>query len=118
MLMWQTATFVCYSVTEERGDNHVPNTKSETDPVARLNFRLPSKTKAKIERAAVAEGLTVTDFAVHALIDMADKVLERHHSRKLTDRDRNLFLAILDTDDEPNEALRSAFEDHKDLIAK
>lgn len=96
----------------------MPGTEIKTDPISRLNFRLPLDAKAKIERAAIAEGLTVTDFAVHALVDVADEVLERHHTRKLTDRDRDLFLAILDADDEPNEALRRAFDARRDLVAK
>jgi uncharacterized protein (DUF1778 family) len=89
----------------------------ETNTIARLNFRLPSEAKEKIERAAVASGLTVTDFAVHALVNTADEVLERQHTRKLSKRDRDVFLALLDSDDEPNEALKSAFQARQELIA-
>ena len=91
---------------------------TETQTIARLNFRLPSEAKEKVERAAVASGLTVTDFAIHALINRADEVLERHHNRTLSNRDRDVFLALLDADDDPNEALKSAFQAHEDLIAK
>ncbi len=91
---------------------------TETQTIARLNFRLPSETKQKVERAAVASGLTVTDFAIHALINSADEVLERQERRKLSNRDRDVFLALLDADDEPNEALKNAFQAHNDLIAK
>lgn len=96
----------------------MPMTETQTNSIARLNFRLPPEAKEKIERAAVAEGLSVTDFAVHALINIADEVLERHHTRKLSNRDRDVFLALLDADDEPNEALKSAFQAHQELIAK
>lgn len=96
----------------------MPNTESRASEIARLNFRLPPEAKEKIERAAVASGLTVTDFAVHALINSADEVLERHHARKLSNRDRDVFLALLDADDEPDEALKSAFQAHDELIAK
>jgi uncharacterized protein (DUF1778 family) len=63
-------------------------------------------------------GLQVTDFAVHSLINTADEVLERQHMRTLSNRDRDVFLALLDADDEPNEALKRAFKAHRDLIAK
>lgn len=96
----------------------MPITESQNATISRLNFRLPTDVKEKIARAAVAEGLTVTDFAVHTLANVADQVLDRHHTRKLTDRDRDVFLALLDADDEPNEALRSAFEAHEELISK
>jgi uncharacterized protein (DUF1778 family) len=91
---------------------------TQTNSTARLNFRLPSDAKEKIERAAIAEGLTVTDFAVHALVNFADEVLERHHTRKLSDRDREVFLSLLDAEGEPNEALKSAFEAHRELIGE
>ena len=96
----------------------MPTVEKETEPAARLNFRLPYEAKSKIERAALAEGLTVTDFAIHALVDVADEVLERHHARKLTDRDRDLFLELLDSNDDPNEELKGAFDAHRDLIAR
>ncbi len=38
----------------------------------------------------------------------ADEVLEHHHSRTLSDRDREIFLAMLEDDSEPNDALRQA----------
>ena len=96
----------------------MPTTETQTNSIARLNFRLSSEAKEKIARAAIAEGLTITDFAVHALINTADEVLERHQMRRLSDRDRDIFLALLDADNEPNEALKSAFQAHRELIAQ
>ncbi len=96
----------------------MPTTETQFNPIARLHFRMPSEAKEKIERAAVALGLTVTDFAVHALLNTADEVLDRQHTRRLTDRDRDIFLAMLNADDEPDEALKSAFQPYQDLIAK
>lgn len=96
----------------------MPITEIQTNLSARLNFRLPSEAKKKIERAAIASGLSVTDFAVHALLNTADEVLEREHTRRLSDRDRDIFLALLDSDDAPNEALKSAFQAREELFAK
>ncbi len=96
----------------------MPITENHKNTVARINFRLPSEAKEKIERAAVASGLNITDFAVLALVNTADEVLERQHSRKLTDRDRDVFLAMLDAEDEPNDALKGAFAAHRELIGK
>jgi uncharacterized protein (DUF1778 family) len=36
----------------------------------------------------------------------------------MSNRDRNLFLALLDADDEPNEVLKELAEAHKWLIVK
>ena len=96
----------------------MPIVEKQINTVARLNVRLPPEAKRKIERAAVASGLNITDFAVSVLVNTADEVLKKHDGRKLTDRDRDVFLAMLDADDEPNEALKGAFKAHKELIGK
>ena len=44
--------------------------------------------------------------------------LSEEVTTKLSDRDRDIFLALLDSDEEPNEALKSAFVVHKELIAE
>ncbi|MCP9496776.1 MAG: DUF1778 domain-containing protein [Pyrinomonadaceae bacterium MAG19_C2-C3] len=93
-------------------------TEAQSNEITTLDFQLPPEAREKIERAAVASGMTVTDFAIHALVSSADEVLERQHTRTLSDRDRDIFLALLDADDEPNEALQGAFEAHSKLIAK
>lgn len=83
---------------------------------ARLNFRLPPEIKDRIEKAAIVSGLTVTDFAISTLASRADEVLERHHVRVLSDRDRDIFLAMLDRDDEPNEALKKGFAEYQEYL--
>ena len=88
-------------------------TEPPTNEVTRLNFRLPPEAKEKIERAAVVSGLTVTDFAIHALSVAADEVIETHRMRTLSNRDRDLFLALLDGDQKPNAALKKAAKDYQ-----
>ena len=80
---------------------------------ARFNFRLPADIKERIEKAALVSGVTVTDFAINVLANSADDVLEKHHNRILSDRDRYIFLAMLDENPEPNEALLKAVEEYK-----
>ena len=89
-----------------------------TEGVARINFRLPTDIKDVIERAALVSGQTMTDFAIQTLVRTAQEVLERQQTRTLSDRDRDIFLALLDDETEPNEALRSAFAARAHLLAK
>jgi uncharacterized protein (DUF1778 family) len=96
----------------------MPNTENHVREVSRLNFRLPSDAKEKIERAAVVSGRTVTDFAIHSLLSSAENVLERHQATILSNRDRDVFLQVLEANEEPNEALHSAAEEHRRLISK
>ena len=72
-----------------------------TENAARINFRLPDEISEVVERAAIVSGLTVMDFAVQALMARANEVLEHQPVRKLSDRDRDIFLAPLDEDAEP-----------------
>lgn len=89
------------------------NTETSSSELARMHFRLPQEIKEVIERAAVLSGLNLTEFAVNALLKTANAVIEEHQLRTLTDRDRDLFLALLDREEGPNEALRKAAEDYK-----
>lgn len=97
----------------------MPNVKSnKVKAAARLDFRLAVENKRLIEQAAVISGQTVSDFVLSNAIKTAHEVVEKHHSTVLSNRDRDLFLAMLDADDEPNEALQELVEAHKRLIVK
>jgi len=85
---------------------------------ARLNFRVRSDIKDRIEKAATLSGKSITDFAVSALSDTADEVLERYRAAELSDRDRDIFLSLLDRAAKPNKVLRRAAKTHKKLIVK
>lgn len=76
---------------------------------ARLNFRLPATLKLLIERAAAERGQSVSDFAVTTLVQGARSVLQESAVTELTNRDRDLFIALLDDSSaKPNKALRDA----------
>ena len=96
----------------------MPTTEQTTNQTARLNFRLPAEIKERIEDAALVSGLTVTDFAINALANSADEVLEKQAHRKLSKRDSEIFLAMLDDDSEPNEALKKAAAEYKKRIVR
>lgn len=80
---------------------------------SRLDFRLSRQVKEVIERAAVVSGQSVSDFAVSALYRTAKEVLEKEQTPHLSSRDRDVFLAMLDSDAKPNEALRRAARRYK-----
>jgi uncharacterized protein (DUF1778 family) len=90
-------------------------TESKTD---RMHFRLPHDIKERVEKAAAVSGQTLTDFAVSVLANCASEVLERHETRTLSARDRDIFLAMLDAEEEPNQALKNAAKAYKQRFAK
>lgn len=81
---------------------------------ARLNFRLPGNLKALIEQAATELGQSVTEFAVSSLVRDAREVIQQSQRTRLTNRDRDIFLAMLDkVDARPNVALKAAARRYK-----
>lgn len=75
---------------------------------ARLDVRLSSQLKELIQEAAALTGQTTTDFAVSTLAERARHIVQQNSMTVLSNRDRDIFLAVLDADDPPNEALRKA----------
>ena len=86
----------------------VARAKKKSIRAARLDIRLNAQAKEKIEQAAVVSHQSVTDFVVTSLLRASEEALERQQMIRLTTRDRDLFLAALETDARPNAALRKA----------
>ena len=92
-------------------------TKSSSN--SRLEFRLPSKWRSEIERAAQLQNRTLTEFATSVLTEAARKIISEEDQRAhlvLSIRDRNRFLAMLDADPAPNHALLDAARRHRQHI--
>ncbi len=92
----------------------LPNTtivaSSSAGQLERVELRLTPEHRRIIEQAAVARGhSSLSGFVAVELLQVALKILNEQQATVLTDRDRDLFLAILDGR-EPNEALRRAAE--------
>ena len=83
-----------------------------------IHFRVSPDAKELIEKAVVASGQSLTDFATRSLLDSATEVLEREYITTLSNRDRDRLLAMLDADDEPNAGLYEAAEIHRQLISE
>jgi uncharacterized protein (DUF1778 family) len=91
----------------------MPNTGSD----ARLNFRLNSEFKKMIEDAAAHTGQTVSDFAISTLVEASRRVLHHEHVTRLSERDRELFVEMLDDGStKPNEALVKTAKRYKKQV--
>jgi uncharacterized protein (DUF1778 family) len=71
-----------------------------------MEFRLPPELKEIIEMAAATLGQTVTDYSVSRLVEIARDDLRKYEVTVLSDRDRDAFLDMLQSQKEPNEALK------------
>jgi uncharacterized protein (DUF1778 family) len=73
-----------------------------------MHFRLDPRIKERVSRAAAITGQGLTDFAVSALSERADEVLERYESVLLNDKDYQFFLNALDRARKPSSQSRAA----------
>jgi uncharacterized protein (DUF1778 family) len=80
---------------------------------ARLDLRLPIQLKTLIQEAAEMSGQTMSDFVISTLSETARRVVHRERLTMLSDRDRDIFLKMLDADGKPNQALRRAAKRYK-----
>lgn len=78
----------------------------------RLDVRLDENRKHLIEQAADMLGQTVSAFTVSTLVREAEAVVARFGALRLTDRDRDAFLAALDEPPKPNDRLAKAAREH------
>jgi len=88
---------------------------------ARIEFRLSSDRKTEIERAAIMQNRSLTDFAVDALVEAARRVLAEEEERRhivLSNRDRDRFLKMLNSDAGPNAKLMAAAKRHQKRMAR
>ena len=85
---------------------------------SRLNVRLDDSIKGIIEQAAALLGQSVSAFAVSTLADRARAVVDEHTTIRLTDRERDRFLAMLDQDAKPNAKLEAAAKAHRRRVAR
>jgi uncharacterized protein (DUF1778 family) len=88
-----------------------------TNSDAKIDFQLDSQAKAVIEKAAALSGQSLSDFAVSALLEKATQVLTAQPVRVVSERDARTFLSVLDSEDQPNEALREAAAWYKENTA-
>ncbi len=84
---------------------------------ARINFRLSSDLKKTIEDAAAEMGQSVSDFAISTLVQTARRILHEQQVTRLSERDRQRFVAMLDDESsQPNDALVKAAKRYRKQV--
>jgi uncharacterized protein (DUF1778 family) len=83
---------------------------------ARIDFRTTTEIKSLIEKAATLRGMTVSDFATTVLLEKSQEVLQSSETTILTNRDRDIFLYLLDNHPTPNDKLLKATSRFKKAV--
>ncbi len=90
--------------------------RKEAKRISRLDFRLSPENKRLIEQAAMINEQTVSDFVLSITLPIARERVSQGHLTKLSSRDRDIFLALLDDESEPNEALKQDFGEYQEYL--
>lgn len=86
--------------------------------IERLETRLTTEQKERIQRAAKLRNLSVSDFVVQSSLEAAEQVIQTEQILSLSAQDSELFVQALLTPREPNAKLKAAFQSHdQDVIS-
>lgn len=84
----------------------------------RLEARLTSDQKQRIQYAADLSGRSLTDFVVNALEEAASETIREHTDIRLTTEDSIRFVEALLSPPEPNESLRLATRRYREIFGE
>lgn len=84
----------------------------------RLQIRMDTFSKSKIEKAANYCHQTISEFVITNSLAAADKVLEEQEKITLPEADWELFYEALINPPEPNETLKAAFKRYSERQAR
>jgi uncharacterized protein (DUF1778 family) len=82
----------------------------------RMNFRTKARIKKAIQRAAALSGVDDSAFTLSAAYQSALATIAAHERTLLAPADHELFFAALDNPAPPTQALKAAFQRHKDTV--
>ena len=79
---------------------------------ATINIRTSYEIKNTLARAAALYHQSITTFLLEAAFEQAKRVLQEYETITLSNVERDRFLAILETSDEPNDFLKAAMSEY------
>lgn len=82
------------------------------DAIERFDIRLPAATKQMLQQAAEITGCSLTALVLNAATDKAREIIHTHKTFTLNNQEWDELLAALESDAEPNDKLKAAFQDY------
>jgi len=86
------------------------------ESAARIEAHVKPDVKQLLQEAAALEDRSLTDFIIATVQAEAYRVIERHRVLKLSRDDANAFVEAILNPPEPNDALKAAFREHKQVF--
>jgi uncharacterized protein (DUF1778 family) len=91
------------------------SSRPEARPI-RLQVRLSADEKAVIRHAAALRGSSLSDFVASSALAAAEETIREHEVITLSPRESPALAEALLNPKGPNEALRKAVRDHRELL--
>jgi uncharacterized protein (DUF1778 family) len=79
----------------------------------RVEVRVSAEVKALIERAALLQDCSISEYVVRSTLEAAERDIRDHDIITLTARDSEIFVSELLNPTPPNAALRAAAEEYR-----
>lgn len=89
-------------------------TATKVPKANRIDLRVNPEQKDLLEKAASLAGLSLSSYLLFHGLQAARADLESHQKLVLSDRDRDLFLSLIEDPPEPCETLKSAMKEFQD----
>ncbi|WP_310487595.1 DUF1778 domain-containing protein [Chamaesiphon sp. VAR_69_metabat_338] len=87
-----------------------------TEQVARIEARIAPELKAKFQRAADIENITLCEFLVKSAREAADNTIANHKVLKLSAEGSRAFAEAILNPKEPTQKLKDAMKRHQQVI--
>ena len=96
--------------------HHVSMEHVLQEPRKRITARVSDNVRATLEQAAELLGATVNQFVVQTAYVEAQRVLERESVIRLSQKDAQRVLSLLDHPPKPNRRLKDAVKEFKGTV--
>jgi uncharacterized protein (DUF1778 family) len=92
------------------------HTHTAEEPRKRITARVPDRVRVTLEQAAELLGATVNQFVVQTAYEEAQRVIERESVIRLSQKDAQKVLLLIDNPPKPNKRLRDAVKKFKGRV--
>ncbi len=85
---------------------------------SRLDLRVTLEQKELLERAAAIKGVSLSAYTLSHLLPAARQDIDSHEKLVLSNRDRDLFMSVMENPPELKGKLKSAIEKYREKYGK
>lgn len=96
--------------------HHIPMELIVEGPRTRITARVSESVRTTLEQAAEFSGATVNQFVVQTAYLEAQRLIERETLIRLSQKDAQKVLALLDHPPTPNKRLKQAVQANRDTV--